>query len=180
MSTLETTAAPPPDTGFDALRELALDLRSTWYHGADELWMQLDPELWSLTHNAWVVLQTVSRRKLHAVLAQPDYRRRLEALLERRRQYLAAPTWFQQNHPHAPLSRVAYFSLEYALSEALPIYSGGLGNVASDQLKAANDLGVPVVGHRRAAPSRRAAVGSEDLAAGLAGAGGAGHAVSAR
>ena len=146
MSRLETSAAPPADTGFDSLRELALDLRSTWYHGADELWMQLDPELWSLTHNAWVVLQTVSRRKLHAVLAQPDYRRRLEALLERRRQYLAAPTWFQQNHPHAPLSRVAYFSLEYALSEALPIYSGGLGNVAGDQLKAANDLGVPVVG----------------------------------
>ena len=43
------------------------------------------------------------------------------------------------------LNTVAYFSMEYMLSEALPIYSGGLGNVAGDQLKAANDLGVPVV-----------------------------------
>ena len=48
--------------------------------------------------------------------------------------------------PHSPLTCVAYFSMEFMLSEALPIYSGGLGNVAGDQLKAASDLGVPVVG----------------------------------
>ena len=53
--------------------------------------------------------------------------------------------WFQNAHPNAPLKLVAYFSMEYMLSEALPIYSGGLGNVAGDQLKAASDLGVPVV-----------------------------------
>ena len=46
----------------------------------------------------------------------------------------------------SPLSCVAYFSMEFMLSEALPIYSGGLGNVAGDQLKAASDLGVPVIG----------------------------------
>ena len=54
--------------------------------------------------------------------------------------------WFAQNQPDSPLNCVAYFSMEFGLSEALPIYSGGLGNVAGDQLKAANDLGVPVVG----------------------------------
>ena len=59
---------------------------------------------------------------------------------------MEAPAWFQQNHPKAPLTCVAYFSMEFMLSEALPIYSGGLGNVAGDQLKAASDLGVPVVG----------------------------------
>lgn len=58
----------------------------------------------------------------------------------------AAPAWFQQHHPRAPLSCVAYFCMEFMLSEALPIYSGGLGNVAGDQLKSASDLGVPVVG----------------------------------
>ena len=57
-----------------------------------------------------------------------------------------APAWFQQHHSQAPLTCVAYFSMEFMLSEALPIYSGGLGNVAGDQLKAASDLGVPVVG----------------------------------
>ena len=56
------------------------------------------------------------------------------------------PAWFQQVHPRAPFSAVAYFSMEFMLSEALPIYSGGLGNVAGDQLKTASNLGVPVVG----------------------------------
>jgi starch phosphorylase len=56
------------------------------------------------------------------------------------------PAWFQQNRAQASLTCVAYFCMEFMLSEALPIYSGGLGNVAGDQLKAASDLGVPVVG----------------------------------
>jgi starch phosphorylase len=135
-----------PSPGVESLTELALDLRWSWNHSADELWAQLEPELWALTHNPWVVLQTVSRAKLDRVLARPEYRRRVETLLARRREHLASTTWFQQDHPQAPLTRVAYFSMEFALSEALPIYSGGLGNVAGDQLKAACDLGVPVVG----------------------------------
>src|ERR1700678_2042569 len=56
-----------------------------------------------------------------------------------------SPAWFQQKHSQSPLTCVAYFSMEFMLSEALPIYSGGLGNVAGDQLKAACDLGAPVV-----------------------------------
>jgi len=135
-----------PDIGIDALTELTLNLRWAWHHGADELWAELDPELWALTHNPWVVLQTVSRNKLRDVLARPQYRTRVMRLLEQRRDYLASPAWFQQSHPRSPLTRIAYFSMEFALSEALPIYSGGLGNVAGDQLKAASDLGVPVVG----------------------------------
>ncbi len=56
------------------------------------------------------------------------------------------PAWFQKAHADPPLTCAAYFSMEFMLSEALPIYSGGLGNVAGDQLKAASDLGVPVAG----------------------------------
>jgi starch phosphorylase len=59
---------------------------------------------------------------------------------------MTAPAWFQKTHPTSALECVAYFSMEYMLSEALPIYSGGLGNVAGDHLKAASDLGVPLVG----------------------------------
>jgi starch phosphorylase len=132
--------------GIDALIELTLNLRWAWHHGTDELWAELDPELWGRTHNPWVVLQTASRTKLRSLLARPAYRTRVAALLEERRRHLASPAWFQQSHRHSPLTRVAYFSMEFALSEALPIYSGGLGNVAGDQLKAASDLGVPVVG----------------------------------
>ena len=132
--------------GFDSLVELALDMRSSWNHATDEVWRQLDRELWEITHNPWVVLQTVSRDQIERVLADPVFRKNVDGLVRSRRKAAEAPTWFQQNHPQAPLTCVAYFSMEFMLSEALPIYSGGLGNVAGDQLKAASDLGVPVVG----------------------------------
>jgi starch phosphorylase len=145
MVTPQESSRTVPDIGIDALTELTLNLRWAWHHGTDELWAELDPELWALTHNPWVVLQTVSRSKLHDLLARPEYRTRVTSLLEQRHDYLASAAWFQQSHPRSPLTYVAYFSMEFALSEALPIYSGGLGNVAGDQLKAASDLGVPVV-----------------------------------
>ncbi len=137
---------PTDIEGFDSLAELALDLRWSWNHATDNLWRQLDPELWEFTHNPWVVLQTVSRDRLKSVLAAPAFRKNMEDLLQAKRQAAEAPAWFQQHHPQAPLNCVAYFSMEFMLSEALPIYSGGLGNVAGDQLKAASDLGLPVVG----------------------------------
>jgi len=68
----------------------------------------------------------------------------LTGLIETSRQAVAAPAWFQKAHPQTPLTCCAYLSMEFMLSEALPIYSGGLGNVAGDQLKAASDVGVPV------------------------------------
>ena len=140
---------PPLSTdveGFDSLAELALDMRSSWNHATDQVWRQLDPVLWELTHNPWVVLQTVSREKLQQVLADPAFRENVDDLVQVRRDAAGAPAWFQQTYPQSPLSCIAYFSMEFMLSEALPIYSGGLGNVAGDQLKAAGDLGVPVVG----------------------------------
>jgi len=132
--------------GFDSLAELALDLRWSWNHATDEVWRQLDSALWEFTQNPWVVLQTVSKDKLQRVLADPAFRKNIDDLLRAKRQAAESPAWFQQQHPQSPLKCVAYFSMEYMLSEALPIYSGGLGNVAGDQLKAASDLGVPVVG----------------------------------
>jgi starch phosphorylase len=132
--------------GVDSLAGLALDMRWSWNHATDQVWRQLDPVLWELTQNPWVVLQTVSRDKLQTALAEPAFRKNLDDLVQARRDAAEAPTWFQQTWAQAQLSCVAYFSMEFMLSEALPIYSGGLGNVAGDQLKAASDLGVPVIG----------------------------------
>ena len=132
--------------GFGHLSELALDMQSSWNHATDRLWRHLDPVLWDLTHNAWVVLQTVSREKLQQVLTDPAFRKDVDDLVQARRDAARAPAWFQKTYPQSALSCVAYFSMEFMLSEALPIYSGGLGNVAGDQLKTASDLGVPVVG----------------------------------
>jgi glycogen phosphorylase len=137
---------PTEVEGVDALAELALDLRWSWNHAADEVWQQLDPTLWALTHNPWVILQTVSRDRLTRLATDPAFRQTVEALYRARREAVEAPAWFQQTYPQAPLRVLAYFSMEFMLSEALPIYSGGLGNVAGDQLKAASDLGVPIVG----------------------------------
>ncbi len=136
---------PTEVEGLGPLAELALDMRWSWNHYADEVWRQLDPALWELTQNPWVVLQTVSRDRLQQMLAEPAFRKKVDALVQRRRQAAETPAWFQQTCPQAPLTCAAYFSMEFMLSEALPIYSGGLGNVAGDQLKAASDLGVPVV-----------------------------------
>src|SRR5581483_905346 len=128
----------------NALTQLALDLHWTWNHSADEVWKRLDPELWELTGNPWLILQAVSQRKLDEVL-DSAYCRRIEELLAEVNAKNAVPAWFQTAHPGSQLGTVAYFSMEYMLSEALPIYSGGFGNVAGDQLKTASDLGVPVV-----------------------------------
>ena len=137
---------PTDIAGLDSLAELALDLRSSWNHATDKVWHQLDPKLWEITQNPWVLLQTVSRDRISSVLADPVFRKEVDGLVQTRRQVVESAAWFQKNHSQSPLKCVAYFSMEYMLSEALPIYSGGLGNVAGDQLKAASDLGVPVVG----------------------------------
>ena len=146
MTVSATGSLPDGIDGFGSLSELALDMRWSWNHSTDEMWRQLDPELWELTHNPWVVLQTASRDRIAQMLADPAFRKHADALVEAGRQSAIAPAWFAQKHSGTPLTSVAYFSMEFMLSEALPIYSGGLGNVAGDQLKAASDLGVPVVG----------------------------------
>ena len=136
-----------PDTSIsDTLTELALDLRWSFNHSADQLWEQLDPELWELTHNPWVLLQTVSREKLQTVTSEPRFQKLLVDLHREKTLAEESDAWFQEAHPRSGVSTIAYFSMEFMLSEALPIYSGGLGNVAGDQLKAASNLGVPVIG----------------------------------
>jgi len=132
--------------GVDELVELALNLHWSWNHAADELWETLDKDLWATTQNPWVILRTVSREKIKAALGAPEFRQRVDNLLRQNRESYHTDAWFQHKHPGTALTSIAYFSMEFMLSEALPIYSGGLGNVAGNQMKAASDLGVPVVG----------------------------------
>ena len=100
---------PTDIEGFDSLAELALDMRWSWNHAADEVWRQLDPALWEFTQNPWVVLQTVSRDKLQRVLADPAFRKKVDDLVQARRQAAEAPAWFQQNHPQSPLTSCRVF-----------------------------------------------------------------------
>ncbi len=139
-------AETTPAEGIDALKELALNLHWSWNHMADPLWEALDSYLWQTTQNPWVILQTVSEDKVKTLLGTPDFQELLSTLLQHKRKFFSADEWFQKTCPGAALTSIAYFSMEFMLTEALPIYSGGLGNVAGDQLKAASDLGVPVIG----------------------------------
>ncbi len=132
--------------GIRPLAELALDVRWSWNHAADPIWKQLDAQTWELTHSPWAVLQSVARDRIQQLMSDATFRGSVDVLLEARKRATQSPAWFQRSHPDSALTGVAYFSMEFMLSEALPIYSGGLGNVAGDQLKAAGDLGVPVVG----------------------------------
>ena len=131
---------------FSCLRELALDLRWSWNHSTDEIWGRLDPELWELTQNPWVVLQTVSKKSISDLARDDAFRGKVQQILQSKKEREDASAWFQVAHPGSTLRQIAYFSMEFMLSEALPIYSGGLGNVAGDQMKAASDLGVPLLG----------------------------------
>src|ERR1700739_4496857 len=146
MSSPAFGSRPSVPASSDVLARLALDLSWSFNHSADKLWERLDPELWDLTHNPWVVLQTVSRQRLQTITSDPDFQMLLAELHRERQRAEKSDPWFQQVHPNSPLKTVAYFSMEFMLSEALPIYSGGLGNVAGDQLKAASNLAVPVTG----------------------------------
>ena len=146
MGNPKYTNLPAETSHEDTLAQIALDLSLSWNDGAATLWERLNPELWELTQNPWVVLQTVSGARLNEITSDPAFQKALDAVAKTRLAEAESPRWFQQTHPNTQLSAIAYFSMEYMLSEALPIYSGGLGNVAGDQLKAANDMGVPVIG----------------------------------
>lgn len=146
MNTMPPYPRPDLPEELAVLRELALDLRWSWSHVADALWRRIDRELWRRTHNPWLILQVVSRKHLQQLATDPDFMALVREIREEQCACYEAPTWFRQTWPDASLPAVAYFSMEFGLSEALPVYSGGLGVLAGDQLKTASELGVPMVG----------------------------------
>ncbi len=137
---------PPVPEALSDLIPLALDLRWSWSHVSDVLWDTLDPELWQRTGNPWLILQSISPTRLERLAKDPEFCRKVRELAQERRAYLEKSTWFQEYQGDTALECIAYFSMEYGLTEALPLYSGGLGILAGDFLKSCSDLGVPVVG----------------------------------
>ena len=135
---------PTDVEGFDSLAELALDMRWSWNHLPMKCGGSLIPRSGSSPESLGRPADGLPGPTPEPVSDPPSVRKSTTLCKPGVRR--ESPAWFQQNHPQSPLTRVAYFSMEFMLSEALPIYSGGLGNVAGDQLKAASDLGVPVVG----------------------------------
>jgi starch phosphorylase len=91
-----------------------------------------------------VILQNIPREHLGELSRSARFRDELRRLESARLHYLSEPTWYAQTHPSGPLARVAYFSMEFGLGSALPLYAGGLGVLAGDYIKASSDLGIPM------------------------------------
>nr|BEK68240.1 glycosyltransferase family 1 protein [Kitasatospora purpeofusca] len=132
------------------LHELALNLRWSWHPETRDLFRSVDPDVWAATGEDPVrLLGEVPAARLAALAADRRFLRRLGDLADDLREYLAGPRWYQTagQQAAAPLpAAIAYFSPEYGIAAALPQYSGGLGILAGDHLKAASDLGVPIIG----------------------------------
>ena len=140
-----TVRAALPDS-LAPLRELTLNLRWSWHAETRDLFAAIDPAGWDASgHDPVALLGEVPPAQLASLGADPAFLRRLEQAAGELRHYLSGPRWYQQAGPGAPAA-IAYFSPEYGITEALPQYSGGLGILAGDHLKAGSDLGVPLIG----------------------------------
>jgi starch phosphorylase len=128
-----------------ALLEIAGDFSFTWISEARRLFMDLEPRRFAeLHHNPIALLSELTDEHLASAL-QPDYLEHLARVQGRLARDRGEETWWRGRGGPADLL-VAYFSAEFGLDESLPVYSGGLGVLAGDHLKAASELGVPLVG----------------------------------
>lgn len=129
------------------LRELAYNLWWAWHPEAQDLYRELDPDLWELDyHNPVDVLRDVRQTKLEEAALNPAYLKKFDAVLRDFDAYMGTQqTWFNQHFPQANQTQIAYFSAEFGIHESLPIYSGGLGILSGDHVKEASDMGLPFV-----------------------------------
>jgi glycogen phosphorylase len=127
----------------EELDQFAYDLLWTWQPRIQAFFRVLDPELWESTReNPVMVLKQLGEEGVERAFQRDEVKREFEgALAAYRAYYDRHPRFMDANAPLA----VAYFSLEFGLAESLPIYSGGLGVLAGDHLKATSDLGLPLV-----------------------------------
>jgi starch phosphorylase len=141
------TVRPSLPAELAALETLAMNLRWAWDDQTRDLFRWVDPEQWDASiHDPVRLLGLVPRERLETLARDPGFMRFLDEVYTELSGYLSKPRWFQAREGTTALRSVAYFSPEFGIAEALPQYSGGLGVLAGDHLKAASDLGVPLVG----------------------------------
>ena len=137
-----------PDS-LQGLRTLAYNLRWAWDHETIELFRRLDRDLWETSgHNPVWMLGTIAQDRLRDAGQDDAFLVELDRLVRNLDSYLkSANTWFQRHHGQgeAASARIGYFSMEFGLTECIPVYSGGLGVLSGDHLKSASDLGLPLV-----------------------------------
>ena len=143
MLTISFTVRPNIPERLKPLEEIAYNLWLSWHFEAVSLFMRLDYEAWlSSRQNPVRVLGLIPQEKLEQMAQDDSFCAAMDAVYAKFKKYLASDRWYKGPSQNA----VAYFSMEYGLDEGLPIYSGGLGILSGDHLKAASDLGLPLVG----------------------------------
>ncbi|GAA3536962.1 alpha-glucan family phosphorylase [Nocardioides daeguensis] len=145
------TVRPVLPDALASLGELAANLRWSWHPPTQALFADIDPELWRAAgHDPLRMLGEVSAQRWDELVGDEDYVRRVGEVRADLASYLAEDRWYQRARSAEPdrtwPASIAYFSPEYGITAVLPQYSGGLGILAGDHLKAASDLGVPIVG----------------------------------
>ena len=145
IRTVEVVPFLPPE--LECLRELAYNLRWTWDHETVNLFTRLDRQLWESTeHNPVLMLGTISQERLDEAAQDDAFLAQLDRICQKNDRYLRSEsTWYKKQPKRTSGELIAYFSAEFGITEALPIYSGGLGVLAGDHVKAASDLGLPFV-----------------------------------
>lgn len=131
------------------LEELAYNLWWSWNSEAQELYGRLDPDLWEqVNHNPIKLLHRIEQEKLDSAASDPTYLAAYAEVLAAFDHYMSpeTPTWYSTHYGDKKDQIIAYFSAEFGLHEALPIYSGGLGILSGDHCKSASDLGLPFIG----------------------------------
>jgi len=133
---------------IEGLGEVAYNLWWSWHPAARELFKKLDRSLWkSSEHNPVALLKEIPYHQLVSSAENPDYLRKYDACISAFRAGVSpSNTWFEKNHGEHLDNLTAYFSLEFAVHNSLPLYAGGLGVLAGDYCKEISDLGIPLVG----------------------------------
>jgi starch phosphorylase len=132
---------------LNALLAIATNLSWSWDPDARDLFARIDRPLWSVTrHNPLDLLHRTRVERLQELSRDQDFLALYDRVAERIARVSSAKTWFDTGFAALPQAPIAYFCAEFALHHSVPVYSGGLGVLAGDHLKAASDLGVPMVG----------------------------------
>ncbi|MFD4550745.1 alpha-glucan family phosphorylase [Streptomyces sp. NPDC058466] len=142
------TVRPVLPEALHPLSDLARNLRWSWHAETRDLFQSVDPERWAASDGDPVrLLGSVSPGRLAELTEDRRFLRRLAAVADDLRDYVTGDRWYQSQSQSSELpAAIAYFSPEFGITAALPQYSGGLGILAGDHLKAASDLGVPLIG----------------------------------
>jgi len=148
LAVAKVNVAPKLPSQLRRLHELTNNLRWTWDHETIALFRRLDPELWERTHhNPQWLLGLIDQQRLNDLVDDPSFLAHYARVCQAHDAYMRAEgTWFSRRYEGERPPLIAYFSMEYGLTECLQSYSGGLGVLSGDHLKSASDLNVPLVG----------------------------------